>query len=69
MRTKKHPKPTGMTEQVIALRDGCPPRLEAPGEPSFPWSLVGFENGEVAAVDPEISYDKLLGMSVTVDSK
>ena len=45
----------GMKGQVIALRDGCPPRLEAAGEPSFPWALVEFENGEVAEVNPEIS--------------
>jgi hypothetical protein len=48
----------GMKGQVIALHDGCPPRLEAPGEPSFPWALVEFEDGVVAAVDPEISCER-----------
>jgi hypothetical protein len=46
----------GMKGQVIGVRDGCPPRLEAPGEPSFPWALVEFKNGVVATVDPEIRF-------------
>jgi len=49
----------GMKGQVIALHDGCPPRLEAPGWSALPWALVEFENGVVAAVDPEIKFEKL----------
>ena len=48
----------GMKGQVIALRDGCPPRLEAPGEPWFPWALVEFQNGVVAWLDQEIRFEK-----------
>jgi hypothetical protein len=48
----------GMKGQVIGLRDGCPPRLEAPGEPVPPWALVEFENGVVASVDQEIRFEK-----------
>ena len=48
----------GMKGQVIALHDGCPPRLEAPGWSALPWVLVEFENGVVAAVDPEVEFEK-----------
>ena len=48
----------GMKGQVIGVRDVCPPRLEAPGEPALPWALVEFENGVVASLDQEIRFEK-----------
>jgi hypothetical protein len=48
----------GMKGQVIGLRDGCPPRLEFPGEPVLPWALVEFENGAVVSVDQEIRFER-----------
>jgi len=47
-----------MKGQVIPLHDGCRPRLESSGWRALPWVLVEFEKGVVAAVDPEIEFEK-----------
>lgn len=42
----------GRLRQGVRKESGLPPR-------DVSWVLVGFENGVVAAVDPEIKFEKL----------